>query len=124
MEIWKFNDEFVEAGEGMPLWKDASGLLSGHGRLWAYHPCRTSVVGTKGGRWTIDWTQTRGTSFKGQIEFVGKIVAHHRNKSSNVFGFFEFEGASRDLNRSRRNFAAMKSAADDLYLYCSVLRAP
>lgn len=125
MEVWSYNDAFIEAARGMPLWKDGRGLLSGHGdRMYAWHPCRTDVISDKGGRWTIDWlqTQTYGGA-KGTVEFVGVIWVHSVNQSSKVFGFFEYEGASQDLERSRANFRQIKEMGDLLHQRCTNLRS-
>lgn len=122
-EIWGFNEQFVEAARGMPLWKDGRGLLSGHGdQMYAWHPCRTDVISDAGGRWTIDWLQTRtiGGS-QGTVEFVGAIWVHAVNQSSKVFGFFEYEGASRNLERSRANFRTIKEMGDLLHQRCTSL---
>lgn len=126
MDIWQWNDRFVEAARGMPLWKDGRGLLRGHGDIMmAQHPCRTFIGSAQySGRWIIDWSQTRAyRGTKGELELVGVIRVVDINQSSRVFGFFEFEGASRNLERSRANFRQMREAGDELYARCSTAAA-
>lgn len=124
-EVWKYNEAFIDAARGMPLWKDGRGLLRGHGdQIYAWHPCRTDILSDRGGRWTIDWTQTQtygGES--GTVEFVGVIWVHEVNQSSKVFGFFENEAASRNLERSRANFQKIKEMGDLLHLRCTTLNS-
>lgn len=125
IEIWAYNEAFIEAARGMPLWKDGRGLLRGHGdRMYAWHPCRTDVISDSGGRWTIDWlqTQTYGGA-RGTVEFVGVIWVHEVAQSSKVFGFFENEAASRNLARSRANFQTIKEMGDKLHQGCTSLRS-
>lgn len=124
-EAWSYNEAFIEAARGMPLWKDGRGVLRGHGdRMYAWHPCRTDVLSDSGGRWTIDWVQTRTYgAARGTVEFVGVIWVHQVNQSSKVFGFFENEAASRNLERSRTNFLKIKEMGDALYRRCSNMQA-
>lgn len=124
-EAWTYNETFIDAARGMPLWKDGRGLLRGHGdRMYAWHPCRTDIVSHSGGRWTIDWTQTQTYGgARGTVEFVGVIWVHAVSQSSKVFGFFENEAASRDLERSRANFRKIKEMGDLLHIRCTTLNA-
>lgn len=124
-EVWTFNEAFIDVARGMPLWKDGRGLMRGHGdQMDAWHPCRTDILSDRGGRWTIDWTQTQTNGgARGTVEFVGVIWVHEVNQSSKVFGLFENEAASRNLGRSRANFQKIKEMGNLLHLRCTTLNS-